>query len=185
MAGDLQNRILAAWKLFLSFFKRDWKLSDYPIVVREHELDSDHAGGRLKQHRYSASIVKWWVVTGTGDNKKEALRDLEKTFQNAKFQKVAANKTVPRPGTHVPIEFASRERIDAHAQLADDFVRRVLGLDWAWMSDESSLWDFHHRETNEALIAKIKEVYGVDVSDIQSAKLFEILDRIAAARGAR
>lgn len=64
----------------------------------------------------------------------------------------------------------------------EDFVRRVLGLDWAWISDESSLGDFHDDKTNEALIAKVKEVYGVDVSDIQSAKLFEILDRIAASR---
>jgi hypothetical protein len=55
----------------------------------------------------------------------------------------------------------------------------VLGLDWAWISDESSLWDFHHDETNDALISKIDEVYGVDVSDIQSARLTEILERIA------
>jgi hypothetical protein len=58
--------------------------------------------------------------------------------------------------------------------------RRVLRLDWAWISDESSLWDFHHQETNAALVAKIREVYGVDVSDIESANLADILDRIAA-----
>jgi hypothetical protein len=55
----------------------------------------------------------------------------------------------------------------------------VLNLDWAFISDESSLWDFHEAKTNEALIARIKEVYGVDVSDIESAKLPEILERIA------
>jgi len=32
------------------------------------------------------------------------------------------------------------------------------------------------------LIAKINEVYGVDVSDIESARLSEILERIAAAQ---
>jgi len=64
--------------------------------------------------------------------------------------------------------------------LADDFIRRVLQLDWAWVSDESRLWDFHHLETNAAIVAKIREVYGVDVSDIESANLTDILDRIAA-----
>ena len=70
----------------------------------------------------------------------------------------------------------------AHPELAEDFVRRVLGLDWAWISDESSLWDFHTSETNELLCTKIMQVYGVDVSDIESGKLSEILDRIAATR---
>jgi hypothetical protein len=49
------------------------------------------------------------------------------------------------------------------------------------ISDQSSLWDFHSEETNNALIEKISQVYGVDVSDIESAKLCEILERIAAA----
>jgi hypothetical protein len=47
---------------------------------------------------------------------------------------------------------------------------------------KSSLWDFHGDETNDALHAKIKEVYGVDVSDIKSGNLSEILERIAASR---
>ena len=89
---------------------------------------------------------------------------------------------MPRPGTRVPVQFAAQERVSAHPELAEDFVRRVLELEWAWISDESSLWDFHWDETNDALYAKIEEVYGVDASDIKSAKLSEILDRIAAAQ---
>jgi hypothetical protein len=77
------------------------------------------------------------------------------------------------------LEFASRTRVSAHPELVEDFTRRVLNLDWAFISDESSLWDFHEAGTNGALIARIKEVYGVDVSDIESAKLAEILERIA------
>ena len=55
-------------------------------------------------------------------------------------------------------------------------------MEWAWISDESRLWDFHSEETNDALYAKIEEVYGVNVSDIESAKLSEILERIAMAK---
>ena len=61
-------------------------------------------------------------------------------------------------------------------------MRRILNLDWAWISDESSLWDFHSSKDNGELIAKIREIYGVDVSDIESARLSEILDRIASNR---
>ena len=35
-----------------------------------------------------------------------------------------------------------------------------------------------YRETNDQLYAKIREVYGVDVSDIESAKLWAIFERI-------
>jgi hypothetical protein len=80
------------------------------------------------------------------------------------------------------LELASRQRVSAHSELAEDFIRRVLKLDWAFISDESSLWDFHEAETNGALIARIEEVYGVDVSDIESAKLPEVLERIAKDR---
>jgi hypothetical protein len=87
-----------------------------------------------------------------------------------------------RPGIVGPLEFASQERVKANQDLSEEFIRRVLNLDWAWISDESSLWDFHTNETNDMLHAKIMEVYGVDVSDIESAKLSEILDRISTSQ---
>lgn len=118
-------------------------------------------------------------MAAAGESETEALQALEKSFANAKVKRVSDGTPLPRPGTRVPVEFASQERISAHPELAEDFVHRVLKLDWAWISDESSLWDFHHDETNSALIDKINEVYGVDVSDIHSAKLSEILERIA------
>jgi predicted RNase H-like HicB family nuclease len=180
--ATVKNTIRAGWKWFLSLFKRDWEVSDYPIAIRENEIDPSYVGTRLKQHRYSAQIVNWWVVSGVGDTRAEALQELEKMFANMKAERAKDRKQLPRPGAHVPIELASRERVDAHAALAEDFIRRVLNLDWAWISDDSSLWDFHSSDDNQELIAKINEVYGVDVSDIESAKLWQILDRIASSR---
>jgi hypothetical protein len=55
-------------------------------------------------------------------------------------------------------------------------------VDWAWISDESSLWDFHEDETNESLTDKIRHIYGVDVSDISSGNLANIFDRILEHR---
>jgi hypothetical protein len=60
-------------------------------------------------------------------------------------------------------EFAPTERVNAHRKLAEDFTRRVLGLEWAWISDESSLWDFHTEKTNDALFAKIPYAPFFDV----------------------
>jgi hypothetical protein len=47
-----------------------------------------------------------------------------------------------------------------------------------FLSDESSLWDFHEETDNTALIRKIGVVYGVDVSHISSANIVEILEAI-------
>jgi hypothetical protein len=183
MAPDLvvrvKNQLRAAWKFCLSIRKRDWELYDYPVVMREQEVDPSYAGMRFKQYRYTASIVNW-ALAGAGDTEREALQALSKSFTTAKVERAKTGTSLPRPGTHVPIQFVSQERVSAHPELAEDFIHRVLKLDWAWISDESSLWDFHKDETNNILIVKIKEVYGVDVSDIQSARLSEIFERIAA-----
>ncbi len=61
---------------------------------------------------------------------------------------------------------------------SEEFIQKVLDLEWAWISDGSSLWDFHTEETNDLLYVRIREVYGVDVSDIKSGKLREIFERI-------
>ena len=90
-AVPVGNTIRAWWKWLLSLFKRDWKLSEYPISVREHEIDPSYLGTRLKQHRYTAQIVNWWVISGGGDTKNEALQELQKCFATAKAEVVAGH----------------------------------------------------------------------------------------------
>ena len=181
---SLKETLIAAWKFCLSFRRTEWVLSDYPVIVREQKLDLDlgHGAPRFEQQRYLARVVKWWVLTGGGDTAEQAKRNLVEQFERMKAEWQQKGKRLPRPGTEVPIEFALSERVHAHPELNEDFIRRVLGLDWAFVSDGSSLWDFHTSETNDALHAKIKEIYGVDVSDIQSGNLAEILERIASRR---
>jgi hypothetical protein len=177
----IKNRILALWKWSLSFRKHDWELSDYPVVVRQQESNLTHTTTRFKQHRYLAYIVNW-AVAGVGDTPEEAVDALGQNLGTIKRNWINEGRPLVRPGTLGPVEFASQERIAVNHELSEDFIRRVLDLDWAWISDESTLWDFHSDETNELLSNKVKQVYGVDVSDIESAKLSEILDRIATTR---
>jgi hypothetical protein len=114
-------------------------------------------------------------MTRTGGSKSEAFEALRKVFDQFKL-----NNKLRRPGTKVPVQFASTTRVDNHPALAKDFLKRILDLDWAWISDESILFDFHTQETNDFLIQKIRSVYGVDVLDISTGNLADIFGRIAA-----
>jgi len=174
--------LTAKWKLCLSFAKNDWGLADYPIVIRKQVPDPGSADAHQSPPPYSARIVNWWVMTGLGNTPEEAAQDLAAGFARMRECRKQEGKPMPRPGAKVPIEFAPSNQVYANPELTDDFVRRVLGLDWAFVSDQSSLWDFHTGETNEVLIARIKDLYGVDVSDIESGDLAAILGRIAAGR---
>ena len=180
-AARTRNRLHGLWKLCLSFRKRDWELGDYPVVIRQHEVDSKYESTRFEQRPYSAFILNWGLTAG-GDSEREALAALRQHFATAKAERMRLGTPLPRPGTRVPIQFASQAQVSAYPELTEDFGHRVLELKWVWISDESSLWDFHQEETNDSLIFRIKELYDVDVSDIKSARLSEILERIATKK---
>lgn len=76
------------------------------------------------------------------------------------------------------IIFPQNQEIDSYPKLRDDFTYRVLGLEWAWLTDESSLWHFHSNEDNSEMYLKIGEVYGVDVSNVADANLMGIFTEI-------
>lgn len=179
----LIERLRTWWKWSLSFRKSSWELEDYPVTLRKSQQDSKDffKPPRFKFHPWVASIENW-NVHGFGDTREEALKELRVNFVLRKANLMDEGKPMPRPGTYVPIEFTSQERVNAHPELAEDFIHRVLGLDWAWVSDESSLWDFHVEATNDSYLTKVREIYGVNVDDIESARLYEIFDRIAESR---
>ena len=174
-------RLLARWKYLLSFRKSDWDLDDYPIVVRKQEDDGPAPFPALNDPvqftmpAYVARVVNW-NLDGFGGTRAEALADLRERFTKA----CARRSSKPRPGTDVPLEFASQERIAARQALADEFVRDVLGVEDAWLSDESSLWHFTLGGSLDEYYAKILLFYGVDVRDVPDGNIAAILDRIAA-----
>jgi hypothetical protein len=161
-------------------FKREWTLDDYPIRVWRRAVNERSHKSRLKPLQWSADVINWPGLSGSANSRPEALEELRKNFDRSK----AERSSRPRPGTKVPIEFAASDRVGQHSELAKDFVKRVLDIDWAWISDESSLWDFHENETNESISDKIRLIYGVDVSDISSGNLADIFDKIQEHRAA-
>ena len=76
--------------------------------------------------------------------------------------------------------FAPQTRVNAHPALQKDFIRRVLELPWAFVSDETSLADFGGVSSQATLVGRIRDIYGVEVSDIANGNLADIFNRIAA-----
>ncbi len=76
---------------------------------------------------------------------------------------------------------APTSQIEAFPLLREEFIGRIFDNEYkeVWISDRSSLWDFAARRTLEPHYAKIRQVYGVDVSDIEGALLWKIFQRIA------
>jgi hypothetical protein len=172
--------LLAGWKFLLSFRKREWSLEDYPIIVRK-QRDSSQCRGetvRVTLPAYYARVVNWWTLMGTGNTVESAMEKLRERFDFARENR----SSMPRPGTRVPLEFASRERIAANSPLADEFLQSVLGVEGAWISDKSSLWDFTTEDSLDGCYARIRSLYGVDASDVPGGNLADILEWIAKSR---
>ena len=181
---SFRETLVASWKYCLSFRKGKWELSDYPVVIREQKMDLNlgFEAPRFEQQRYLARVVNWWALNGGGNTPREAMQDLAVHFEEMRSERERERKALPRPGTTVPIEFAPTEQVDADPDLKDDFIHRVLGLEWAFISDGSSLWDFHTGPSLDTFHIRIMELYGVDVSDVASGNVALILSRIAAKR---
>jgi hypothetical protein len=170
----INNIARMLWKRLLSYRKKDWSFHDYPLVLRTQE-------GVPVSDRHWARILGW-NIDATADSKEEALRKVEELFESLKALKHESGEPVPRPGAKVPIKFASSARIDSHGALKQDFIHRVLRFEWAFMSDETQLVHFTGDQDTSEFVERIQEIYGVNVSDIESGSVSEILDRIDAKR---
>lgn len=176
-----RNQLYAWWKWGLSFRKKTWELVDYPVVYRNQEPDAE-PGSPMYEQASVATIVNWPVMNGVGRTKDKAWSTLWDRFESEKHEEIRTGWRLPRPGAKVRIKIASQERASAHPELARDFMQRVLNQDWFLLTDKTDLWHFHFDGNNDYYNAKIEEIYGVDVSDIESGNIAEILVRIAAAR---
>ena len=173
--SDLPLQARAIWARMMSHLKKNWTLGDYPVVFRFHPTSGSPRSASVKPQPWSASIVNWPAMMAFGGSRLDALNALEKSFDAFKLK-----EPLPRPGSKVPMRFASTSRVGLHADLAKSFAKKILEIDWASISDESTLWDFHSSQSHSAVFEKIRSVYGVDVSDISSGNLADIFDRIAS-----
>lgn len=163
-------------KWALSFLKEDWAITDYPVRIREQQgLESPRTG--LQVPRYVAQIENWWQVSGVGETRAQALSDLANSLAAVKER----HRQLPRPGTGLPIEFAPMDEIERYWGVVSRIVSEVLEYDPEdiFITDGSSLWDFAFTEdAMEGFHSKIRKVFGVDVSHIESGNIVEVAQYI-------
>jgi hypothetical protein len=169
----IKERIQIWFKWLLSFRKREWTLVDYPVRVRVNGQSPEPSV------TYCAQILNWPEPLGLGPTTNEAYIALAANLEEIRKHR----ETMPRPGMHVPIQFASTERVERNSDLLDDFIRRVLLFkkgDPVFVSDMSSLADFGDDTKVQELVERIKDVYSIDVTDIASGtgNIADILKRI-------
>jgi hypothetical protein len=165
----LREKTFMASKWVASFFRRDWSLSDYPIRVRPN------GEGAAPEIAWMAQILNWPGPIGIGATKEEAVSKLGESLESIRNHR----QSMPRPGVHVPIEWAPTTRVASDVALHDDFIIRILGFQpgsLIFISDQSSLSDFGDEAYVAELKGRISEIYGVDVSDL--ALLCDIIERI-------
>lgn len=83
------------------------------------------------------------------------------------------------------IEFASQILVEQYEEIADHFLPAIFGIKEFFISDESSLDDFNFEivdgqieREREKVSQKIKEIYGIDVSDVEGLNLMKIFERL-------
>ena len=84
------------------------------------------------------------------------------------------------------ITYASTERVQEFAQLADDFMEQIFELESGEyvISDESDVLDFTEMGSSDTseIWKRIDEIYGVTSADVRSGRLVDILTEITRRR---
>ena len=65
------GQLKAFFKWIQSFFRSQWEITDYPVRFREQKEAGDPGA------QWSAQIINWWSMTGLGETKEEAHKNLE------------------------------------------------------------------------------------------------------------
>ena len=156
----------ALYKLIRSFFKTNWDFDDYPLITWKNR-NACRPDAAIR-----AGFFNWPGLAGFGESKQKAIDKLKESFHLYK----ESNEKLPRPGTKVPLRYASTERIEKLERVAVDFFNNIIGINYynCFISDLSSLYDFNL--FNNTTIRKIKEVYGVDVDD--DGFIVDVLEKI-------
>ena len=84
------------------------------------------------------------------------------------------------------VEFASTTGIESLENIADDFMLNIFGFEPGeyLITDLSGLHDFVGVDEMEFvdILARIRDVYRLDVADLQSGNLLEIFKRLQEPR---
>jgi predicted RNase H-like HicB family nuclease len=160
-------------KYIKSFFKSDWEIQDYPMLIGKIPFESKNFKS------YSIEILKWRVMSARGDTLEEAARNLYEKFLEFKKE-----NPLPRPGTLVPFEviFAKNEIMGKYEELAFEFFEKIYQRKYLKdiiCTDESSIKELDDGDEFKFFNVKekIEKIYGIDIG--QEHFISKILEKIA------
>jgi hypothetical protein len=107
-------------KRLFSYLKSDWDFEDYPIETWSNPK------AKQASDAFGARIINWSIMVGHGETTVQAIEDLRVQFRLFRDN----NDSLPRPGIKVPLKFASTEQIDKYEDIAVDFFKRVLNINY-------------------------------------------------------
>jgi hypothetical protein len=171
-------QVIVKW--LRSFTKSKWVFDDYPIRVWKNPN-----AGEAKV-AFGAAIINWSLMVGHGVSEVKAIESLKDRFNLYR----ANNPRLPRPGSAVPIRYATTEKIDQYRENAADFFKRILDQDYdkGFYSDESALWPIEGpdpergKQVKAKIIKRTLMIYGVDISETYDEPLYKIFEQIKNAR---
>lgn len=80
------------------------------------------------------------------------------------------------------VELAPATGVESLQMVANEFMREIFGLEpGAYLiTDLSSLYDFVgiDRMQSAGMLARVKQVYGLDLTDLPDGNLLEIFNRV-------
>lgn len=140
-----------------------------------------------EEARWSALVLNWPGPVELGSTEQQARADLAANLRAIAARRRAEGKAMPRPGTGLPIEFASTARVEADRALFNEFITKALGFgpdDPVFISDESSICDFGDDKRVHEIRANIQEHFGVALDRPEPVRIADILEAIRAKHDA-
>jgi hypothetical protein len=165
-------RIIVSW--LTSFVQREWKPEYYPIDIRAQK-------NVPPESKWFARVLNWPGPAGLETTKEEARVALLNNLREIAQRRRQEGKSMPRPGTGLPIEFASTTRVMSDPDLLEDFIIHVLGYslsDPIFISDESTISDFGDNERITEIRQKIESHYGYHIEELEPVLIADVLDRV-------
>lgn len=145
--------------------------------------------GKLRDRPgYWASIEEFGSLIADDQTEEEAMHKLRLVFEARVHYLQSRGEPLPLPGSGKRLPtFAPNDQIETLRPLVDDFWERVLGTSYntSFVSNESTLDGWAHLYIpggRPELIARVKALYGVDITDYYDRPLPIVL-RIISERG--
>jgi len=138
-------------------------------------------------HLPHASIEEFFSLAATGSTPEEAVENLRKRFEERVNLMMESGERIPRPGSgRARPRFAPNDQIEVLRPFVDEFWSEILGTSYltSFVSNESRLssWEHYVSGGRPALIQKVKERYGVDITAFYDDPIPDVLGRVQEGR---